>query len=237
MGAQWKQKGRLAAADAKGRVFTKLAKEIMIAARNGADIDMNSRLRLAVEAAKKASMPRDTLERAIKKGAGLLDENVTYETVTYEGFAPHKVPVIVECLTDNKNRTATNVRVLFRKGQLATSGAVSWDFAHVGIIEATPPGGANAGADGEAAAIEAGAQDVEPADEGAFRFYTDPPDLDAAHRGLAAQGWSVSSVALGWRPKNPVSLDPTARAEVESFLAAIDDDDDVQSIYVGLAEG
>jgi YebC/PmpR family DNA-binding regulatory protein len=236
MGAQWKQKGRLAAADAKGRIFTKLAKEIMIAARGGADIDMNSRLRLAVEAAKKASMPRDTLERAIKKGAGLLDENVNYETVIYEGFAPHQVPVIVECLTENKNRTATNIRVLFRKGQLATSGAVSWDFSHLGIIEASPPAG-GAPVDAEAAAIEAGAQDVERGDETSFRFYTDPPDLDAAHRSLAAQGWAVSAVALGWRPKNPVALDAAARAEVEAFLGALDDDDDVQSIYAGLAEG
>jgi len=87
---------------------------------------MNARLRAAVETAKRASMPRDTLERAIKKGAGLLDETVTYETVTYEGFAPHRVPVIVECLTDNKNRTATTVRVLFRKGQLGNTGSVSW---------------------------------------------------------------------------------------------------------------
>ena len=236
MGAQWKQKWRLEAADAKGRVFTKLAKEIMIAARAGADIDMNARLRMAVEAAKKASMPRDTLERAIKKGAGLLDENVVYETVTYEGFGPHQVPIIVECLTDNKNRTATNVRVLFRKGQLATSGAVSWDFAHVGIIEATPPVGSPGNLDAEAAAIEAGAQDVEGADEGAFRFYTDPPDLEAAQKSLGVAGWSVSSVALGWRPKHPVSVDTTARAEVEAFLAALDDDDDVQAIYAGLAD-
>jgi YebC/PmpR family DNA-binding regulatory protein len=232
VGAQWKQKGRLAAADAKGRTFTKLAKEIMIAARNGAEIDMNPRLRLAVEAAKKASMPRDTLERAIKKGAGLLDENVIYETVVYEGFAPHQVPVMVECLTENKNRTATNVRVLFRKGQLASSGAVSWDFAHVGIIEATPP----SAADAETAAIEAGAQEVEPAEEGGFRFYTDAPDLDVVSRALSAQGWTVSSALLGWRPKNPVSLQGAARAEVEAFLSALDDDDDVQRIYAGLAD-
>jgi len=232
MGAQWKQKGRVAAADAKGRIFTKLAKEIMIAARNGADVDMNPRLRLAVEAAKKASMTKDTLERAIKKGAGLLDENVNYETVIYEGFAPHQVPVIVECLTENKNRTATNVRVLFRKGQLATSGAVSWDFAHVGIIEATN----RAATDAEAAAIEAGAQDVEPDGDGGFRFYTDAPDLDAANRALAAMGWKVTSVVLGWRPKNPVSVDAEARAEVEAFLAALDDDDDVQRLYVGLTD-
>ena len=233
MGAQWKQKGRLAAADAKGRTFTKLAKEIMIAARNGAEIDMNPRLRLAVEAAKKASMPRDTLERAIKKGAGLLDENVIYETVVYEGFAPHQVPVMVECLTENKNRTATNVRVRFRKGQLATSGAVSWDFAHVGMIEATPP----AAVDAEEAAIEAGAQEVEPADEGGFRFYTDAHDVDAVNRALAAQGWTVSSAVLGWRAKNPVALSGAARAEVEAFLGALDDDDDVQRIYAGLADG
>ena len=155
MGAQWKQKGRLAAADAKGRVFTKLAKEIMLAARQGADVDMNSRLRLAVDAARKASMPRDTLERAIKKGAGLLDEKVMYETVVYEGFAPHRVPVMVECLTENKNRTATNVRVLFRKGQLASSGSVSWDFSHVGIIEAAPASQSSGPPDAEAAAIEA----------------------------------------------------------------------------------
>ena len=233
MGAQWKQKGRLAAADTKGRVFTKLAKEIMIAARGGADVDMNSRLRLAVEAAKKQSMPRDTLERAIKKGAGLLDENVVYETVVYEGFAPHQVPVMVECLTDNKNRTATNVRVLFRKGQLASSGAVAWDFSHVGIIEAAPPPGA---VDSEAAAIEAGAQDVEPADEGSFRFFTDATDLDIASRALTGQGWTVSAATLGWRPKNPVSLDAGARADVETFLAALDDDDDVQRIYAALAD-
>jgi YebC/PmpR family DNA-binding regulatory protein len=232
MGAQWKQKGRVAAADAKGRVFTKLAKEIMIAARNGADVSMNPRLRLAVEAAKKASMTKDTLERAIKKGAGLLEENVNYETVIYEGFAPHQVPVIVECLTENKNRTATNVRVLFRKGQLATSGAVSWDFAHVGIVEASN----SAAPDAEAAAIEAGAQDVESDGEGGHRFYTDAQDVDTVNRALAAAGWNVTSAVLGWRPKNPVSVDAAARAEVEAFLEAIDEDDDVQRIYVGLAD-
>jgi transcriptional/translational regulatory protein YebC/TACO1 len=124
MGAQWKHAGRQASAAAKGRVFSKLAKEIAIAARGGADPGMNARLRVAVEAAKKASMPRDTLERAIKKGAGLLDEQVTYEAVTYEGFGPHRVPVMVECLTDNKNRTTTSIRVLFRKGQLGTTGTV-----------------------------------------------------------------------------------------------------------------
>ncbi len=176
-------------------------------------------------------MPRDTLERAIKKGAGLLDEPVNYEVVTYEGFAPHQVPVIVECLTDNKNRTATNIRVLFRKGQIATTGAVSWDFNRLGVIEATPPEG---GADAETAAIEAGAQDLEVAEEGATRFLTAPTDLDTVSRALTGMGWTVSAQSLAWVAKNPVHLEGDARTEVESFLEAMDEDDDVQHIYVGL---
>ena len=144
---------------------------------------------------------------------------------------------MVECLTDNKNRTATNVRVLFRKGQLATSGAVSWDFSHVGMIEAAPL----SAVDPETAAIEAGAQEVEASaesDEEPFQLlYRSASDLDTVTRGLTAQGWTVSSAFLGWRPKNPVAVSGAARAEVEAFLAALDDDDDVQRIYAGLSEG
>ena len=231
MGAQWKHAVRQASAAAKGKIFTKLAKEIIIAAKAGADPAMNARLRAAVEAAKKQSMPRETLERAIKKGAGLLDEPANFEAVTYEGFGPHRVPVIVECLTDNKNRTATNVRQLFRKGQLANSGAVSWDFSHVGLVDATPP----AGADPEEAAIEAGAQDFESDGEGGFRFYTEPTDLDAVSKALSGRGWTVATMRIGWRAKNPVKLDDAAqRTEVEQFLAEMDEDDDVQHIYVAL---
>ncbi|WNG57313.1 YebC/PmpR family DNA-binding transcriptional regulator [Archangium gephyra] len=232
MGAQWKHKGRTEHAAAKGRLFTKLVKELIISAKaGGADPNSNPRLRMAMDAAKKASMPRDTLERAIKKGAGLLDEPVNYELVTYEGFAPHQVPVIVECLTDNKTRTAANIRLLFRKGQIATSGAVSWDFNRLGVIEATPP---EAGADAETAAIEAGAQELEPGDEGATRFLTAPTDLDTVSRALTGMGWTVSAQNLAWVAKNPVSLEGEARTEVEAFLEAMDEDDDVQNIYVGL---
>ncbi|MFZ5619923.1 MAG: YebC/PmpR family DNA-binding transcriptional regulator [Pseudomonadota bacterium] len=233
MGAQWKAKGKEAAANAKGRMFTKLAKEIMVAARNGADPAMNPRLRLAVEQAKKASMPKDTLERVIKKGAGLLDEGVSYEKLTYEGFAPHRVPVIVECLTDNANRTASNIRVLFRKGQLGASGSVSWDFDHLGMIEAVPE---SADADPDVAAIEAGATDLEPGDDGATWFYTEPTELDAVSRALPAHGFVVQSAQIGYRPKNPVTVGEAERAEVEAFLEAIDADDDVQNVYVGLAD-
>ena len=230
MGAQWKHKNRTANASAKGRVLGKLAKEVMLAAKGGADLASNARLRMAVEQAKKASMTRETLERAIKKGAGLLDEGVSFESVTYEGFAPHQVPVIVECLTDNRTRTATNIRVLFRKGQLAATGAVTWDFGHVGSIEAKGP----PGVDPETAAIEAGAQEVETGDEGVFHFYTDATDLDAVRKALEAAGWAVESAALVWRAKNPVALPAEQRAEVEAFLEKVDEDDDVQNIFVGL---
>src|SRR6478609_5467601 len=184
MGAQWKQKGREQGADAKGKLFTKLAKEIMVAARSGADPNTNSRLRLAVEAAKRASMTRETLERAIKKG------------------------------------------------QLGASGSVSWDFNRVGAVEATPPA---AGEDAEEAAIEAGAQEVELAEEGLYRFITEATDLDAVSKALAARGWGVTAANQIWVAKNQVTLEGDARAEVEAFLAALDEDDDVQHLYVGLA--
>ena len=232
MGAQWKARHKEVAANAKGKIFGKLSKEIMVAARGGADPDLNSRLRLVIEQAKKVSMPKETLERAIKKGAGLLDGGATLERLTYEGFAPHKVPVIVECLTDNANRTYPNIRVLFRKGQLGATGSVSWDFDHVGMIEATPN---SKEADAEVAAIEAGAQDFEPADEGATLFITDTTDLDAVCKALPEQGFTVISAQLGYRPKNPVTLSDAEREEVEAFLEAVDADDDVQNVYVGLA--
>ena len=236
MGAQWKAKGKELAASAKGRLFGRLAKDIMIAARSGADPATNSRLRLVVEQARKVSMPKETLDRAIKKGAGLTGEAVNFEHVIYEGFAPHRVAVMVECLTDNVNRTAPEMRVLFRKGQLGTSGSVAWDFDHMGMIEAEP---AAAGADPELAAIEAGAQDFEPGEEGgASLFLTDPADLDLVSRALPAQGFSVLSAKLGYKPKNPVdpaSLSAGDLEEVEAFLAAIDAHDDVQNVFVGLA--
>ncbi len=241
MGAQWKAKGKELAASARGKLFGRLAKDIMVAARGGADPASNSKLRLVVEQARKVSMPKETLERAIKKGAGLTGEAVHFEHVIYEGFAPHQVAVMVECLTDNLKRTAPEMRVLFRKGQLGTSGSVSWDFDHLGMIEAEP---ATKDADPEVAAIEAGAQDFEPGDpdeDGKVTttvFLTDATDLDLVSRALPAHGFTVLSAKLGYKAKNPV--DPTTLSaehleEVEAFLAAIDGNDDVQNVYVGLA--
>jgi YebC/PmpR family DNA-binding regulatory protein len=241
MGAQWKAKGKELAASARGKLFGRLVKDILVAARNGADPASNSKLRLCVEQARKVSMPKDTLDRAIKKGAGLTGEVVNYEHVIYEGFAPHQVAVMVECLTDNVKRTAPEMRVLFRKGQLGTSGSVSWDFDHLGIIEAEP---LNKDADAETAAIEAGAQDFEDGDadeDGKVTttvFYTDATDLDLVSRALPTHGFTVLSAKLGYKAKNPV--DPTTLSaeqleEVEAFLSAIDGNDDVQNVYVGLA--
>ncbi len=242
MGAQWKAKGKELAANARGKLFGRLAKDIMVAARNGADPASNSKLRLVVEQARKVSMPKETLDRAIKKGAGLTGEVVHFEHVIYEGFAPHQVALMVECLTDNVNRTAPEMRVLFRKGQLGTSGSVAWDFDHVGMIEAEPTA---AGADAELAAIEAGAQDFEAVEigededvkEGTSTFITDPADLDLVSRALPTHGFTVLSAKLGYKAKNPVSLAGLSAAqqeEVEAFLAAIDGNDDVQNVYAAL---
>ena len=236
MGAQWKEKGKALAADAKGKLFGKLVKDIMIAARAGADPKDNAKLRMVVEQARKVSMPRDTLDRAIKKGAGLTGETINYTSVVYEGFAPHRVPVVVECLTDNVNRTASEVRGLFRKGQLGTPGSVTWDYDHLGMIEAEP---ATPGADPENAAIEAGAQDLESGDEeGTTLFYTDAADLDVVSKALPDHGFTVLSAKLGYKSKNPVdpsTLSAEALDEVHNFLAAIDQNDDVQNVYAGLA--
>ena len=200
MGAQWKAKHKDLAANAKGRLFGKLAKEIMIAARSGADPASNARLRLVVEQARKVSMPKDTLERAIKKGAGLTGESVHFDHVIYEGFAPHRVPVMVECLTDNVNRTAPEMRVLFRKGQLGASGSVAWDFDHLGMIEAEP----------QQPAPTPNWPPSRPArrtssrgEEGVTVFLTDPADLDLVSRALPAQGFTVLSAKLGLQGQEP----------------------------------
>src|SRR5213594_2019644 len=133
MGRQWLHAKRAVASLKKGQKTGKLVREIMVAAKmGGADPELNARLAAAVEKARKASVYRDTIERAIKKGAGLTDEKISYELVTYEGFAPHKVPVVIECLTDNRNRTAPEIRHLFRTGLLGSPGSVGFFFDHMG---------------------------------------------------------------------------------------------------------
>jgi YebC/PmpR family DNA-binding regulatory protein len=235
MGRQWLQKNKEINAAKRGKLFSKLAREISIAAKSGLpDPAMNARLAVTVEAARKASVPNDVILRAIKKGAGLLDEKIELHFVTFEGFAPHKVPVIVECMTDNQKRTAPEMRALFKKGQLGAK--VAFFFHHRGIVEATHEG---AGLDIEAAAIEANAQDVEPLEsvpEGhtGARFFTDRADLDAVTKSLRDAGWSVTTSEMGYVPKETTDLPPEQRREVEEFLETIDDQDDVHRIYTTL---
>jgi YebC/PmpR family DNA-binding regulatory protein len=239
MGAQWKQAGREANAQKKGQVVVKLVREIMVAAKlGGPDPDLNARLAAAVEKAKKASVYKDTIERAIKKGAGLTDEKITFELVTYEGFAPHKVPVIVECLTDNRNRTAPEIRNLFRSGSLGQPGSVGFFFNHMGVVEATH---SDPNRDAESDAIESGAQEIEaleaeevPAGQKGARFLTEIKDLDAVSKALKKSGWTIVSAEIRYLAKSFPDLGEPARKDVTDFLNALDDHDDVHRVYAAV---
>lgn len=230
MGAQWKHSGRVENAAKRGQLISKMVKEIIVATKSGdPDPANNARLRAAVEAARKASVPRDNIERAIKKGAGLL-EPINYETVTFEGFSPHKVPIIVECLTENRNRTSADIRVLFKKGSLGASGSVAYMFNHLGMVEATP---VDKNADFETVAIEVGAQEVEATETGA-RFLCDKTDLVTVTKALEAMGWKVEASEFAWIAKDKVELGEEAKKEVIAFLNDIDDNDDVHRLYTAL---
>ena len=239
MGAQWKQAGREANAQKKGQMTAKLVRELMVAAKlGGPDPDLNPRLAAAVEKARKASVYRDTIERAIKKGSGQTDDKITFELVTYEGFAPHKVPVVVECLTDNRNRTAPEIRNLFKAGSLGQPGSVGFFFNHLGVVEATHT---DRNRDAEGDAIEAGAQEIEPLEqeevaegEKGARFLTDIKDLDAVAKALKAAGWKIVSSEIRYLAKNFNDLSETARKEVSDFLNALDDHDDVHRVYAAI---
>src|SRR5205085_7111060 len=206
MGAQWKQAGREANAQKKGQMTAKLVREIMVAAKlGGPDPESNPRLAAALEKARKASVYRDTIERAIKKGSGQTDEKMTFELVTFEGFAPHKVPVVVECLTDNRNRTAPEIRNLFKAGSLGQPGSVGFFFNRLGVVEATHP---DLKREAEGDAIELGAQEIEPLEpedipegqQGA-RFLTETKDLDAVSKALKAAGWNILSSEIRYLAK------------------------------------
>ncbi|HVK57234.1 MAG TPA: YebC/PmpR family DNA-binding transcriptional regulator [Candidatus Kapabacteria bacterium] len=239
MGAQWKQAGREANAQKRGQVVVKLVREIMVAAKQGGpEPDLNARLAAAVEKARKGSVTRDTIERAIKKGAGLTDEKIQYELVTYEGFAPHKVPLVVECLTDNRNRTASDIRRIFKTGSLGNPGSVAFFFNHMGVVEGTHT---DVNRDAESDAIEAGAQEVEPleADEvpegqkGA-RFITEIKDLDHVSKALKAAGWNVTASEIRYLAKSFPELDENSRKEVATFLNELDDHEDVHRVYAAM---
>jgi YebC/PmpR family DNA-binding regulatory protein len=240
MGRQWLHAKRAVVNNKKGQLVGKLVKEITVAAKlGGGDLAANARLFAAVEKAKKASVTRDVIERAIHKGAGTGGEKTDLSAVTFEGYAPHKVPVVVECYTDNVQRLAPEMRVLFKKGILGTTGSNKFLFDHSGIVEAFTPA---SGADLEAAAIEAGANDFAPLthaenddipEEGVTgaRFLCDLTAIHAVATWLKANGWTVVTSEMGYLAKQYPELNDEQRAEVGEFLHGLEDNDDVQRVW------
>lgn len=229
MGKSWKNAGKSENAAKKGKIFTKLAREIQVAAKEGgADPAMNARLRMAVDAAKSESCPNDTIDRAIKKGAGLLNDGESIDELTYEGYGPHGVGVIVECQTNNKNRTASEIRTIFKthEGALGESGSVAWMFDRVGLIEAKKDGTF----DPEEEAIEAGANEVEKEDS-TYLFYGNPESLDAIRKVLVQRKWTVVKAELSFKAKNITELNEAQLKDVQEFLEEVDDFDDSHRVH------
>jgi len=235
MGRQWLHSKKEVTANRRAQITSKLVREIMVAAKMGVpDPAMNPRLSLAVEAARKQSVSNDVINRAIKKGSGQGADAIQYELVTYEGMGPCNVPVIVECLTENRNRTAPDIRSLFKDAQFGSK--VMFLFDHVGIVEATHP---VAGQDLESAAIEAGAQDVEKLEsvkeeETGGRFFTERTDMFPVADALKKAGWHVATAELGYRAKDAVVLGDEDRTKVATFLERLDENDDVHRVYAGM---
>ena len=213
----------------RSAIFSKLAREITVAAKAGSpDPDMNPRLRAAVNAAKAQSMPKDNIQRAIDKAAGGDAEN--YEEIRYEGFGPGGVSLVVEALTDNRNRTATNIRTAFSKngGNLGASGSVTHGFARLGLIEY--PASAGDSDKMFEAAIEAGAEDVE-SDEGGHEIWTSIDDLHGVARALEAALGEPESVKLAWRPQTSVEVGEAEAEQLLKLVDSLEEDDDVQSVW------
>jgi len=213
----------------RSAMFSKLSREITVAAKMGMpDPDMNPRLRLAVNAAKAQSMPKDNIQRAIDKATGGDAEN--YEEIRYEGYGPGGVAIIVEALTDNRNRTATNVRTAFSKngGNLGASGAVSHGFERLGLIEY--PAGAGDEEKVLEAAIEAGAEDVESTDDG-HSIWTAQDALHEVATALEGALGEAESVKLAWKPNLTVDVAEGDAQTLFKLIDALDDDDDVQTVW------
>src|SRR5438477_7281950 len=220
----------------RAKVFTKIIRELVTAARSGLpDPAANPRLRAAVLAARQANMPKDTVERAIKRGAGG-EAGEAYEEVRYEGYGPGGVAVIVEALTDNRNRTASEVRAAFAKsgGSLGETNSVSFMFDRVGEI--VYPAAAASADDMLEAAIEAGAQDVESDADGHVVFAA-PEDFNSVSHALEARFGPADSARLGWRPKTTTAIDEEIAAGLFKMLETLEDSDDVQNVYANFEVG
>ncbi len=215
---------------AKGKLFTKVIKEITVAARlGGGDPEGNARLRAAISAAREANMPSDTIQRAVKKGTGEL-EGVSYEEVTYEGYGPGGVAVIVECLTDNRNRSVSDVRSILDKhgGNMGAEGAVAWNFQKKGSIAVKPGPTEDAVME---KAIEAGAEDVVNQGEYGFDVRTVPADLHAVASALEKGGLQLGEQKWTWIPQSTIKLEGDTARKMLKLMDALEDNDDVQNVY------
>ena len=224
-------KHRKAAQDAKrGKMFTKIVKEVSVAARHGGgDINTNPRLRLAIQRAKDVNMPADNIERAVKKGTGEL-EGVSYEEVTYEGYGPGGVAILVEALTDNKNRTTSDVRNIFSKksGNMAGSGSVNWMFEKRGYFLIS-----KSSIDEDsltAIALEAGAEDLTEESD-SYEIKTQPQDFENVKKALEEKGVKLEASELTMIPKSTIKLASDKAKVVLGLVEALEDHDDVQNVY------
>ncbi len=224
-------KHKKAANDKKrGKVWTKLLREVMVAARAGdGDMDSNPRLRLAVDKANGANVPRDTIDRAVKRGAGA-GEGEDYEEIRYEGYGPGGTAVIVDCMTDNRNRTASEVRHAFTKhgGNLGTDGSVSYLFSKQGIISYGP------GADEDAimdSALEAGADDVVANDDGSIDVLATPEDFSDVKEAMVAAGFEPDSAEVTFNAATSAGLDRDTAEKLLRMVGTLEDLDDVQEVY------
>jgi YebC/PmpR family DNA-binding regulatory protein len=223
-----------AADQARGKLFAKLIRQVEVAAREGGgDQDSNPTLRSMFQKAREASVPLDTIERAVKRGTGDL-EGVRYEQVTYEGYAPSGVAVIVECLTDNRNRTGADIRATFSKngGSMAEPGAVAWQFERKGVILVAKPDGAGITEDDlMLTALEAGAEDITDAGDH-WQVTTPPGDLPAVRAALEAAGIPMESAEVTMVSTTSVPLDTESDAKkVLHLIDLLEDHDDVQNVY------
>jgi YebC/PmpR family DNA-binding regulatory protein len=214
----------------RGALFTKLGREITVAAKQGGpDPAANFRLRLAIQRARDNNMPADTIERAIKRAVGG-GEGTNLEEVLYEGYGPGGIAIMVEALTDNRNRTAANIRAIFERGggSLGGAGSVAWQFKSRGQIVIDARG--RSAEEIELAAIEAGATDVQ-SDDNEVVVETEPTELETVRRTLAEQGYPIVSAELTMIPQNTVTLDETKSAQALRLLERLENDDDVQKVY------
>ncbi|WP_119066779.1 YebC/PmpR family DNA-binding transcriptional regulator [Aggregatilinea lenta] len=229
-------KRKKGAEDAKrGKIFTRVTREIMMAAREGSpDPDSNAALRLAVDKARAANMPKDNIERAINRGAGIGDDAVQMESIVYEGYGPGGTAIVIDVLTDNKNRTLADIKYVFNRnnGNMAAAGSVLWQFDQKGYIAVNADG-----VDYDElflAAAEVGAEDVQQAEDDVYNIYTPREDLARVAGALREAGYKIEDSELTWVPKNEVELETQQAMQVMGLIEKLEDLDDIQGVASNL---